>query len=103
MRRLAQLFIKFPSNRRETAQAIEQFKLDYLFKIPQAVGAIDGTHIDIVAPAGEGKVDYFSLKQRYTIATQGVIGANLSFYDITTGFPGSCHDARNLRNSSIFR
>ena len=81
-------------NRRETAKAIEQFKLDYSCKIPQAVGAIDGTHINIVAPAGEGKVDYFSRKQ---------IGANLLFYDIATGVPGSCHDARNLRNSSIFR
>ena len=103
MRRLAPLFIKFQSNRRETVQAIEQFKLDYSCKIPQAVGAIDGTHINIVAPAGEGKVDYFSHKQRYTLATQGVIGANLLFYDIATGFPGSCHDARNLRHSSIFR
>ena len=103
MRRLAHLFIKFPSNRRETAQAIEQFKMCYDTQIPQAVGAIDGTHINIVAPEGEGKEDYFSRKQRYTINTQGVVGANLIFHDIATGFPGSCHDARNLRNSSIFR
>ena len=26
-----------------------------------------------------------------------------SFLDIATGFPGSCHDAQNLRNSSLFR
>ena len=71
------------------------------YQIPQAVGAIDGTHINIVAPEGEGKV--FSRKQRYTIETQGVVGANLIFHDMATGFPGSCHDASNLRNSSIFR
>lgn len=102
MRRLAPNFIKFPANRRDTAQAIEQFKLDYSCQISQAIGAIDGTHVNIVAPAGEGKEDYFSRKQRYTVNTQGIVGANLIFYDVATGFPGSCHDARNLRNSSIF-
>ncbi|XP_066914360.1 uncharacterized protein [Clytia hemisphaerica] len=101
MRRLATNFIKFPANRRDTAQAIEQFKLAYSFQISQAIGAIDGTHVNIVAPAGEGEDDYFSRKKRYTVNTQGIVGANLVFYDVATGFPGSCHDARNLKNSSI--
>ena len=101
--RLSPQFIKFPSSRRENAQAIEKFKLCYEPKLPQVVGAIDGTHVKIVAPNVEGKADYFSRKQCYSITTQGVVGTNLIFYDIATGFPGSCHDARNLRNSSLFR
>ena len=65
--------------------------------------ALDGTHIPISAPNVDGKVDYFSRKHCYTIGLEGLIGANLIFLDVATGLPGSCHDARNLRNSSLFR
>lgn len=103
MLRLSPRYIKFPSSRRETAEAIEKFKGDYGCEIPQVMSALDGTHIPISAPNVDGKIDYFSRKQRYTIGLQGLIGANLVFLDVATGFPGSCHDARNLRNSSLFR
>ena len=71
-------------------------------RIPQVIGALDGTHIPIVAPNVDGKADYFSRKQRYTISAQGLVGANLVFLDVATGFPGSCHDARNFRNTSLY-
>ena len=103
MLRLSPLYIKFPSSRRKTAQAIEEFKRDYECEIPQVRSALDETHIPISAPNVDGKVDYFSRKHCYTIGLQGLIGANLIFLDVATGFPGSCHDARNLRNSSLFR
>ena len=32
-----------------------------------------------------------------------VIGANLEFLDVATGFPGSVHDARDLRSSALFQ
>ena len=67
------------------------------------MSALDGTHIPISAPNVDGKVDYFSRKHFYTIGLQGLIGANLIFLDVATGYPGSWHDARNLRNSSLFR
>ena len=66
------------------------------------VGAIDGTHIEILCPDSPSKVDYFSRKRIYTINTQAVVGANLIFLDLATGFPGSIHDARMLRSSSLF-
>ena len=59
-------------------------------------------HIPIVAPNDDGKADYFSQKQCYTESTQGLVGANLVFLDVTTGFLGSCHDAHNLRNTSMY-
>ena len=101
MLRLAPRYIHFPRSRKETAEAIKQFKVFCQCRIPQVLGALDGTHIPIVAPNVDGKVDYFSRKQRYTISTQGLVGANLVFLDVATGFPGSCHDARNLRNTSL--
>ena len=79
------------------------FKEETNCKIPQANGAIDCTHIKILPPANEGKKDYFSRKQCHTINTEAVIGANLKILDLATGFPGSIHDARALRKTSIYR
>ena len=39
----------------------------------------------------------------HTHTTQAVVGADLLFLNVATGFPGSSHDARNLRNTSLFR
>ena len=47
-------------------------------------------------------MDYYSRKQNYTVNTQAVVGADLVFLDIATGFPGSFHDARVLRSTSLF-
>ena len=102
MLRLAPRYIHFPRSRRETAEAIEQFEVFCQCRILQVLGALDGTHIPIVAPNVDGKADYFSRKQRYTISTEGLVGANLVFLGVATGFPGSCHDARNFRNTSLY-
>ena len=99
---LAPTFIKFPNMMLETALAIKSFVEFTDSAIPQVLGAIDGTHIQILAPASDSKVDYFSRKQVYTINTQAVVGSNLLFLDVSTGFPGSIHDARMLRSSSLF-
>ena len=72
-------------------------------QIPQALGALDGTHIPIIAPSVEGKADYYSRKQCYAISTQATVGANLVFLDVATGFSGSCHNSKNLRNTYLFR
>ena len=47
-------------------------------------------------------MDYYSRKQKYTVNTQAVVGADLVFLDIATGFPGSVQDARVLRSTSLF-
>ncbi|XP_066929993.1 uncharacterized protein [Clytia hemisphaerica] len=89
--------------RDETREEIGRFKEETNCKIPQVVGAIDGTHIKITAPASEHKGDYYSRKQCYTINTQAVVGGNLKILDVATGFPGSIHDARVLAHTSLFR
>ena len=70
--------------------------------IPQVVGAIDGTHVEIICPDNDSKVDYYSRKQMYTENTQAIVEADPVFLDIATGFPGSVHDARVLRSTSLF-
>ena len=49
----------------------------------------------------ESRVGYFSRKQRYTINTQAVNGANLMFLHIEIGHPGSLHDVRILILSNL--
>ena len=79
-------------NGRETARKIQKFRVFTECLVSQAVGAIDGTHVEIMCPDSESKVDYYSRKQKYTVNTQAVVGADLFFLDIATGFPGSAHD-----------
>ena len=64
---------------------------------------IDGTHIEIRKPDNESSVDYFSRKHKYTANIQAVVGSNLIFLDVATGFPVSIHDARMLRATELYQ
>ena len=63
LNRFSRRFIKLPVNYHDTTRAIALFQDEY--KIPQAVRAIDGTHIKIVAP--ENPFDYFDRQHRYSL------------------------------------
>ena len=67
-----------------------------------SVGVIDGTHVELLSTNSEKRVDYFSRKQKYTVYTQAVVGANLTFLHVATGYPGSLRYARVQRVSSLF-
>ena len=95
-------FIKFHANGHETALEIKKFSYFTQTVLPQVVGVIDGTHAEILCTNSECGVDYFSRKQKYTVYTQAVVGANLTFLHVATGYPGSLHDAWILRVSSLF-
>jgi hypothetical protein len=69
---------------------------------PGVVGAIDGSHIPIKAPT-KYPADYFNRKHFYSIVLQAVCDHDGKFIDVFVGFPGSVHDSRILRNSTIFQ
>ena len=95
---LAPNFIAFPQTRDETMFAIASFKESVNCRVPQAVGVIDGTHIEIIAPSEVNKLDYFNRNKRYSIILKGIVaGANLKFLDIEVGYPGAMHDCHVLR------
>ena len=48
--RLSRIYIKFPRTPIEIGKAIQLFNDDVNCKIPQAFAAVDGTHIEIMAP-----------------------------------------------------
>lgn len=70
-------------------------------KIPNVIGAIDGSHIPIKAPH-LFPVDYFNRKGFYSIVLQAVVDYKKKFLDICVGWPGSTHDSRILTNSNLY-
>ncbi|KAK0144272.1 putative nuclease HARBI1 [Merluccius polli] len=59
------------------------------------VGAIDGCHIRIKAPAGPASIDYTNRKLFHSIQLQAVCDSGGRFLDTFTGYPGSVHDTRD--------
>ena len=65
-------------------------------------GAIDGTHIPILAP-WESHVEYVNRKGYHSILMQAVVDCNYLYRDVVIGWPGSIHDARVFSNSAIYK
>ena len=95
-------FIKFPVNGQEVTEAIHKFTTINESKIAMIVGAVDGTHIPIIGPE-INRADYFNRKQRYSFNTQAIVGGNLEFLSVSTGFPSCMHDSRAFTNSHVYR
>ncbi|CAB5358981.1 unnamed protein product [Rhizophagus irregularis] len=61
-------------------------------RIPNVIGAIDGSHIPIKTPH-LFPVDYFNRKGFYSIVLQAVVNHKKSFLDICIGWSGSTYDS----------
>ncbi|CAH3132021.1 unnamed protein product, partial [Porites lobata] len=70
-------------------------------KLPNVVGAIDGSHVPIKAPKINHE-DYFKRKHFYSFLVQGIVDASGLYLSVATGFPGSLHDARMLRLTDVY-
>ena len=92
------MFIKFPVDEEDVTLAIRRMKS--IAGLPNVIGAIDGSHVQIKAPKTCHE-DYFNRKQNYSINLQGTVDGTGMFIDVSTGWPGSMHDARVLRLSSL--
>ena len=68
---------------------------------PGVIGSLDGTHIRISSPR-ENKKSYINRKGFHSIQLQSVCREDLTFTHCFTGFPGSCHDSRTLKNSDLW-
>lgn len=71
------------------------------WRLPQCIGAIDGSHIPILAPQ-EYHCDYFNHKNWHSIILQGVVVGKWLFWKVFAGLPGSLHDACVLRLSTLW-
>ena len=97
---LCDKYIKFPETIAEVSSSIATF--GDLTNLPNVVGAIDGSHIRIKAP-NDSAPDYFSRYQQHDFIIQAIVDGKKVFMDFACGYPGSMHDARVLRRSTIFQ
>lgn len=89
--------IRWPDN---TGNVVERFH--NLAGFPEVCGIVDGTLINIDAPTNN-EPTYVDRHGKHSINCMAVCGPDLKFYYISANWPGSVHDARVLRNSSLFR
>lgn len=73
----------------------------YFFHFFQS-GAVDGTLINIMAPKVYEN-DYVDRHGNHSVNAMLVCGANNVFYYASVRWPGSVHDNRVLRNSTLYR
>ncbi|XP_060776402.1 uncharacterized protein LOC132885894 [Neoarius graeffei] len=71
------------------------------WRVPQCVGAIDGSHIPIIAPE-EYPRDYYNWKGWHSVVLQAVVDGRGLCWDVCFGFPGSVHDTRVLKQSHLW-
>ena len=96
---LKQKFVYLPEDNNVKAKIIDDFRIASQF--PNVLGAIDGTHICIVAPSKHGQV-YVNRKKFHSLVLQAICASNMQFLHVLAGWPGSVNDARILRNCDVW-
>ncbi|KAK3871987.1 hypothetical protein Pcinc_014581 [Petrolisthes cinctipes] len=84
-------YIQFPTQENDIRQTQATFR--EIANFPGVVGAIDGTHIRIVAPK-EYEAEYINRKNYHSINVQVVFDASYKILDVVANWPGSVHDSR---------
>ena len=97
---IADNWIKFPQTRQEKENASSTWTAKYSF--PQAIGAIDCTHIKINRPVRRFHPDEFvNRKGVHSINVQATCDSKECFTSVCASWAGSVHDSRILRCSDI--
>ena len=91
------VFIRWPSPSR--FKDISQ-RFEALHEIPYIVGAIDGSHIPIIALAQHAP-DYYCRKGFHLVLLQGIVDSSCCFWDYDVGWCGNIHDYNLFNKSKI--
>ena len=84
-----------PENMKRRAAEFES-----LHGIPYVIGAIDGSHIPIIAPSKDSP-EYYCRKGFYSCLLQRVVDVQCKFWDFDFGWAGSCHNWSIFQRSQL--
>ena len=91
-------FIKFPTSQNQIIHNQNKFFSQH--RIPNIVGLIDGTRVQIIAPT-ENEDAYVNRLQYHSINCQIVVDSDSHIINIVAKWPGSVHDSTVLNQSSL--
>lgn len=90
------MWIRFPSTENELRMAMRSWQR--IKQFPNAIGAIDCTHVRINKPTIHGD-EYVNRKGYASLNVQAICNAKEIFISVECQWPGSVHDARIWANS----
>ena len=94
-----QRWVHFPRQR----EANRQKRLFYaMASFPNVIGCVDGTHVKLQAPV-LNEHEYVNRSGKHSINVHLICDAELRILNFVVKYPGSAHDARILREGSVWR
>lgn len=98
MRNMLHRYVNFSTTENDVNMTKQRFLHQYNF--PDIIGAIDCTHVAIVAP-NENREAYLNRKGYYSINVQAICDSNMKFMNVNSRYPGSTHDSAIWEVSTI--
>ncbi|XP_054619214.1 interleukin enhancer-binding factor 2 homolog isoform X1 [Dunckerocampus dactyliophorus] len=91
-------YIKLPFAEHEAEELVSGFCR--VHGMPQCLGAIDGTHIEIRQPSSKS-MEYINSKGKHSLNVQAVCDYKYRFMDVVIKWPGRTHDGQVFANSQL--
>ncbi|KAL2612730.1 hypothetical protein R1flu_024422 [Riccia fluitans] len=85
-------------------EAMAEVSRSFLEKcgLPNCLGSIGSTHVEILNPSGPEARKYINRTGHFSIVLQAVVDTSLSFLDVFCGFPERTYDNNVLRSSGLY-